>query len=972
MRTEVKRSLLVWPAAASVTITAMSWFSIGKPVASFRSAKTVASVLDAVLSRNLKDKPPGDIELLARPEHGARALRLPERVESVFATPASAVQAPVRDERKELAGLELLMPGNVETTDPEPADDSADGDTAAVVDPMVNDQIIALNQAIDADLLSTLRNRQHVHVVRKHIRSDRTIPLVLLDRSQTSEPDSFVGYQPKSLLPESTRVLGRLNALTSTRPENVKIDLRASPFSFVFSADAPTVKTHVDKVVAEVRESIDRSPAGWPVTQQLDQQLLQLSALAKIDLSGSSDHLVSTSAVPAQIVRWSEEVSRRLEALQTLPRLGDPAAGTLIEELSALAAEGRRGAEDMTERKQQAEWLRASYALARRQAVWRSVWDVTNSPEPTWTVGDDSGGGPESIAAAIAAVQADLDETGDANGWKDYLLLDQVRELNEAGQSERRPIMAKRLLTRLTWHGLDPDHSEWLQRDSVKQLAEAIRPWARGAVDYAKLMTLIERQESDAIDLVSVQISDAIQTLRFADNPKAVRVADAIASHYRNANVRVVISKPMLHRMLPTIVAKWVPVRTQMFGSRVRGASRIDSDFEVELNPSADSWSMKLTTTGKVRSESTGVNGPVAVRTSGDSVFVATTPIEFKQRSVQVAPTDITVCGRTELQGIRSGYDRLPLIGSLVRSLAGIRYDTLATRSNEIANQMIETQVASEIDTQVKRQLGDAGERLRAGAINPLRALSLDPRVMEMQTSDDRLVARYRLAGDWQLAAFTPRPRAPVSSLLSMQLHQSAMNNTLEQLLPREESMPIRDVIRHCAGVFGQTDVQLSDEIPEDVSVRFAPTRPITVEIEDGQLMLTMRIVRLTLANRDELTKFIVRATYKPQVDGLRVALVRDGHLRISGPGMSMRERLPARAIFNKVLSPNRLLSLTPDKLLEHQAAENLVVSQLELRGGWIGFAVSEDEVPEIAAGPSPKLNRDRQYRSILVKQPGS
>jgi hypothetical protein len=105
MRTEVKRSLLVWPAAASVTITAMSWFSIGKPVASFRSAKTVASVLDAVLSRNLKDKPPGDIELLARPEHGARALRLPERVESVFATPASALQAPVRDERKELAGL---------------------------------------------------------------------------------------------------------------------------------------------------------------------------------------------------------------------------------------------------------------------------------------------------------------------------------------------------------------------------------------------------------------------------------------------------------------------------------------------------------------------------------------------------------------------------------------------------------------------------------------------------------------------------------------------------------------------------------------------------------------------------------------------------------------------------------------------------------------------------------------------------
>lgn len=954
MRIEVKFSLLIWPAAASITITAMSWFAINDPDASFRSAKTLASVIDAVLQRNQVHRSTGDVELMARPDHGARALRPPQRVEHVYRPARTNLLAPVLDERDEFAGLQLLMPANDIGIDQQTVDESALHRPISIPIPQVNDQIIALNQSIDAELLSTLRNRQHVHVIRKHIRSERKIPLVLLDRNQ-AQGGSLVAHQPKSLLPESTRALGRLNSMKSTEPDEVILDLRASPFSFVFSADAPTVKTPVDKVVTEVRDGAERSPAGWPITQQLDAQLQQLSALAKNELITASDRLVSTSTVPTPIVRWSAEVSQRLKALQDLPRLGDPAAGELLQELASLAAQGRRGAEDLADRKQQAEWLRASYALARRQAVWQPVWEVSNSLEPTWTIDENGQPGHESITAAIKAVEVELEETGDVAGWREYLLLEQISELNVDGQSERRSILAKRMLSRLSWHGLDSNHTEFLQRDSIQQLADAIRPWTHAAIDYAKLMNQLEQQESDPIDLVAVQISDAVQTLRFADNPKAVRVAEAISSHYRNANVRVSISKPMLHRMLPTIAEKWVPVRTQMFGSRVRGASRIDSDFEVQLNPSADSWSMNLKTTGKVRSESTGVNGSVAVRTSGDSVFVATTPIELHQRGVELEPTEIDVCGRTELKGIRSGYDGLPLIGALVRGIAGLRYDTLATRSNALANQLIEDSVASEIDTQIESQLGDAGNRLTSNVINPLRTLSLDPRIVQMETSEERLVARYRLAGDWQMAAFTPRPRAPISSLVSLQIHQSALNNTIDQLLPRDEAMPIRDVIKHCAAAFGQTDIELSDEIPSDVSVRFAPTRPITVEFVDGELQMTLRIVRLSIAKRDELTKFIVRATYKPQIDGLNVSLVRDGHLRISGPGMSMRERLPARAIFNKVLSPNRPLQLTPAQVLDHQAAENLAVSQVELEGGWIGVAISEqDTSPEIAVAKRP------------------
>ena len=117
-------------------------------------------------------------------------------------------------------------------------------------------------------------------------------------------------------------------------------------------------------------------------------------------------------------------------------------------------------------------------------------------------------------------------------------------------------------------------------------------------------------------------------------------------------------------------------------------------------------------------------------------------------------------------------------------------------------------------------------------------------------------------------------------------------------------------------------------------------------------MWVTLRILRLQRGDKLNLTKFIVQAVYTPAVDDTTASLVRDGHLRISGPGMSMRERLPIRAIFNKVLSSSRRLPLTPEFISEHPAMEGLVISQLELRDGWIAMAISESSTDRVATVP--------------------
>lgn len=985
MRTEVKRSLLLWPALASITIIALIWVMDRMP-ALMRSAEVVRAIQRPLARASTTSDFPSSSESFGYPvlwparstddsiaeiateevcgasvavatdraDHGSRGVKLPERVARVFGQPLPSqpsnvgsspfgnVLAPIRNSQHELAGLAAELRRNSDQV---------------VVDDVPPGTCIVADFPLSTNTLQNLRNRTRVTdsaTVSDRTGDDNSNDIVIDDSAleatalalfgpsgdSAAQRSNAIRVEP-SRIPQSNRALAKPSRVEQPVVET----LSTSRGDQSYVTDLPQIRLEV-RTSGEAKHSASDWPAGWPVTTRLDEQLAALS-----EAGGEAGD-------------WSARVSQTLIQLRSLPRLGDDRAGDLIGQLQRLTTQGESAAEAVNDRPQQVQWLRAVHALNRRVKVWKPVWDVTRTSQQTWMVTDqvgDSGGLlvlVDDVVKAVQDVRSELYQTGDEAGWTAYLLLDEVEDAatakyRDVAKREERSIVAQRLLSRLSWHALQEVHLQWLDRASVRELAAVVRPWARGAVDYADLLGQIERQEADAIDLAAIEIADAVQTLRFADNPHAVEIADALATYYRNANVRMAISQDMLNRMLPTIDPKAVPISTTVMGSRVRGTSEINSQLAITLIPSPNRWTLNLQTLGNVATRSTGFSGPVSVRTSGNSNFVAATPIVISNEGVTVGDLFVNVNSQSQLRGIKSDYDRWPLVGSLVRSIAEDRFQEVQPLSNRIADRKIKQEVATEIKTKLDEQVDSATDQLTTMVLGPLGRLKLDPQVIDMQTTEDRLLARYRLAGDWQLAAFTPRPRAPRSSLMSVQVHQSAINNTLEQLVPRDKPMPIVDVITDAMSLFGR-DAKLPDELPTDVTIQFARTRPITVEIEDGKLWVTMRIVRLSNGKSVDLTQFIVRAAYSPTVDGLNASLVRDGHLRISGPGMSMRERLPVRAIFNKVLDSDKPLPLTLPTLANHPAMSGVAVSQLELRGGWIGIALSEQNAPRVALKETP------------------
>ncbi|QEG38616.1 hypothetical protein [Roseimaritima ulvae] len=714
--------------------------------------------------------------------------------------------------------------------------------------------------------------------------------------------------------------------LLDAQDEMAGLDAAFEPFEPFGSvgqtvAVAKPVSTEVTPAIR--RTTSDGRSNAWPPTPALDAML--------------TDGLEVVAARG-----WIERVRDGLAELQSYRTLGDHAAGQTLDQLSTLSTEGLAAAEQLADRGEQLKWLRLAHSLQRRLAVWQPIWNTTRqhsmqlaSSGKRFTVDTAE------VRRRAAVVAKACEQTGDAAAWHRFLLLHRVSDPAMPTDAAARRITAQRLLSRIEWDGLSEAQRQWLQQPAVQDLADAVRPWAAGPVDYPRLLQQLERQESDAIDLVAIDVAATTQTMRFAAGPQPHQVADAINAYYRNANLRVAISETFLNRLLPDMPERAEPVSQNILGTRIQGTSQIASDLRVELLPSPEQWALRVHTDGQIHARTVGRNGPVTLRNASDAQFQAHTDVIVDAEGVRLQAADASVQQQTYLRGLQTDYDGVPLIGSLVRGIAMSKYRDARSRSQRIATARLERTIAAGLDQEFEQQVHDKTQRLTDQLLGPLAGLRLAPTVVDLQTDQQRLTARYRLAGDWQLAASTPRPRAMSDSLLSVQVHQSALNNTCERLAPSDEPRAIAAVAEELLEMFGRDASAVPEELPTDVYLQFSKTRPVTLEVDNDRMWLTFRLLRLTREGGLDLRHFIVRACYRGEVDGMHARFVREGHLSIKGARMSLGQRVAVRAIFNKVLNENQPLPLTSERLAEHPATAGTEISQLELRDGWIAFAIA-------------------------------
>lgn len=735
------------------------------------------------------------------------------------------------------------------------------------------------------------------------------------------------------------------------------------------SAEEPSVRIGSARSRWEWRPSVPEPaalpPQRPPLASPLEEPWPSSDPLAEASqwpqATGLIEQVQAVAAATPPAAAWAEQVQTELARLRACGTLGDPRVPEALLALRQLAEEAKVLAAGSDEAGR-SRLLRAGYALVRRLVIWDQVHQLAARPGvPAAPVVDR-----RAWQQTMAEVEALLGATETAAAWRKYLLLEAAVQRFDA--PDVPPVvqrqLARDILHRLHSTQLSRVQEQFLRLPPFDRLREQLLVRASQTPDLAQLLARIEQYEAEQERSAPARaLARDYDVLRWSADPQVRELADTVNAYYRNANVRVALSQELVNRLLPQQDQRTEPVEDSILGAWVSGQAQTNTRLRLVLLPDEHRWNLGLEAVGQVASHTASSKGPATFYQQGWSIFRARKRLTVDRRGIRLFSAEAEANSDNRLSDFETDFDGIPLLGGLIRAIARNQYESSQPAAKIEVEGRIIVRAASELDQQVARRLEQARQALQTKVLRPLQELQLEPTAVDLATTADRLIARYRLAAREELSAHTPRPQAPGDSMLSVQIHQSAFNNVLEQLHLEGRRVELTALYREMAARFSpQTTIHVPEDLPENVYVTFADEDPVRIDCQQGRVRLTIRLAELTQeGTRNRWTHFTVRAYYAPSADQLEANLVREGIIELIGDNrpLPIGQRVALSGIFNKVLSRNRKLSIINQQLAQSPHLADQQVTQFVIHDGWIAVALGPQAPGRQAAmHPRPPIRQ--------------
>ncbi len=470
---------------------------------------------------------------------------------------------------------------------------------------------------------------------------------------------------------------------------------------------------------------------------------------------------------------------------------------------------------------------------------------------------------------------------------------------------------------------------------------------------------MLERYEATGSPTYGQQLAKLQRQMLAAQGPLADELVVALDQHYRNANVRLAVSKDFMERFLPSQEPVSAPVRDRINGASVAGQSFTQTQLGIRLIPDSRYLRFYLDARGIVTARTASSMGPATFQSLAHSNYLVSKMITVAADGVHLAPAVADAESVNRLRGVRTKYDPIPLLGDLARKVARDEHEKARGRTRYEIRRKIADRARTQMDQQADPQIAAAERRIRETVFAPIDALGVARETVELRTTEDRLIARFRLAAQDQVAAHTPRPQAPADSFLSVQLHETTLNNLAQKLDLAGRTFELRELYGEIGRKLARPDVEAPSDITPNTQVTFAKLDPIRVRCEGGRVEVVLSAAELK-HRRTEFHDFKVHAFYVPQVEGMTLKFVRDGVLQIEGSRLRPMARNVLHGVFVKVFSRNRPLAVLPDRLQVDPRLKDLMFTQVDVDDGWLGVAVGPRLEERVAHRVRPERTRVR------------
>ncbi|MFT5522397.1 MAG: hypothetical protein ACI9G1_000048 [Pirellulaceae bacterium] len=635
----------------------------------------------------------------------------------------------------------------------------------------------------------------------------------------------------------------------------------------------------------------------------------------------------------------AQSIKEEVQRLAKRPTLSDDAIPHQLYKIESLASELEEMSKHAESIRLKSDLKRTIYAVRRRLTIWDQAHQLVRSQNYASIDSPNI----HRLKEAMELAKTKIEDSRYQDRWHGYLGLAPVEllihgDLSAESIGKLRSFCAISLL-RIESPMLNDSQQRLMTSPEFISLTDALRPWATQPVDVEELLYYIESYEMRGGSSSGEHVSQNYHWLRWSGRAPDEQFANELNTHYRNANIRIAISKDLVNRLIPGSEVYTEPVQDTIMGALVRGHSTTSNKVGIKLIPANEKWRVIVAATGQVASNTRSSRGPATFYNRGSADFHAEKEISVTPNGLQLHQSRVGAYTGSDLHNVETDFDSVPLIGIFARAIAIQQHDSHIDQADGEMRRKVARRVQAKFDSEVQSRVNQATEQFRTKIYNPLRDLNVDPIAIEMKTTDDRMIARYRLAAPNQLAANTPRPLAPSDSLLSAQIHQSSMNNMLQNLELDGQRLGIVELFEKIGNMFPRTPMSTREEMPENVTVEFAKYDAVRVQCDDGMITLTLKIQELQ-SGQKVWEKFIVRAHYRPDSNTLDAKLTREGYIELQGKRLRLVDQAALRGIFGRVFDKQRKIPLISDQIAKNPKMQDSELTQCVMQDGWIGIAV--------------------------------
>ena len=679
---------------------------------------------------------------------------------------------------------------------------------------------------------------------------------------------------------------------------------------------------------AQIVTSAKPQIVGWPLPEAL---LPELEHLEQFEL---------TSA-------WAKSAQEAFHQLNQI-EIGDPASAAWLAHSGRLASQLTTSASEIArwnqEYRQSSVYMtRVAYQMARRIDVWQAAHEIAVSNQAE----------KPAINGAVIAKQVnnrnvEVHLKNMDPQWKEYLLLDQAEEVFQNPKSSQRSYrnIAQKILARAISSSLTKEQSQYAQNVIGNELAEILRAAASDRIDLGQFLVDLESHHSNPTSGSHKRINEYFQNYYWSRNKLVQELANRLDTHYRNSNLRIEFSQQLINMMIPQEPTSFnEPVKDRILGASVLGHSRITNRIGVKLIPDPNHLSFRLHNDGRVLSKTHAHAKGFTFSNLGNGLVNATKDIAIGNRGISATPTSVRANSQTRLTDIQGQMDGIPVIGNLARRMAQQQQQAQGFQANKIVENKMRSQFQIRIDEEVEANVNKAKSWFLNSVLSPLHAMELEPTVVQLATTEEAAIVRYRLAGLDQNAADQPRPQSQPDSLASFQMHSSAVNNIINRVQINDREFTPGEFMQHLNLLLNRNDLTLPPEQDkQDVRFKFWVRDGIQLDFVDGKVQITLRICKLSVGKQGRWKNLLVTARYSPTAIGKTIDLEFDEEygLRVKCSKFKLGDQLAVRTIFSTLFKPDFQFDILPPEVANHPAGSNLAISQMVLSDGWLGVSFGE------------------------------